>query len=112
MQQYFQISKSLQGLQRFDESNPAPATRIRFSKAFFIVFVRFSKIDVGIVVADGRNSDLKRLIEQGEVFSRIFPTNNHWSAALFPTNLERSEAFFGTTFLICYVFTGDENVAR
>ena len=33
-------------------SNPAPATRIRFSKAFFIVFVRFAMIDVGIVVAD------------------------------------------------------------
>ena len=73
MQQYFQISKSLQGLQRFvgfngllylcienlwgcaavarefhklyvAGSNPAPATRILFPKAVLMVFGRFSKI--------------------------------------------------------------------
>ena len=41
-------------------SNPAPATRFRFSKAFFIVFVRFSMIDVGIVVADVPQGDERR----------------------------------------------------
>ena len=55
MQQYFQISKSLQGLQIIDLPNPA-ATRIRFSKAVLVVFVRVSKVGVGMIGTCGQNS--------------------------------------------------------
>lgn len=55
MQQYFQISKSLQGLQIIDLPNPA-AARIRFSKAVLMVFVRFCKVDVGMIGTYGRNA--------------------------------------------------------
>ena len=56
MQQYFQISKSLQGLQIIDMPNPAPAIRSHFSKAVLMVFVRFSKVGVGTIWAYGRNT--------------------------------------------------------
>gem|GEM_PF-2002713 len=42
----------------------------------------------------------------------FFPTKNHCFAALFPTNLGYSNAFSPTSSSNCYVFTGDENVAR
>ncbi len=56
MQQYFQISKSLQGLQIIDMPNPAPAIRFHFSKTVLMVFVRFSKVGVGTIWAYGRNT--------------------------------------------------------
>jgi len=56
MQQYFQISKSLQDLQIIDMPNPAPAIRFHFSKAVLMVFVRFSKVGVGMIGTCGQNS--------------------------------------------------------
>lgn len=37
-------------------SNPAPATRIHFSKAVLMFFVRFSKVGVGTIGTYGRNT--------------------------------------------------------
>lgn len=42
----------------------------------------------------------------------FFPTTFHGFVALFPTSFRCSTAFFGTNPPICYVFMGDENVAK
>ena len=42
----------------------------------------------------------------------FFPTKNHWFTALFPTNLGCSNAFSPMNSLNCYVFIGDEKVAK
>ena len=42
----------------------------------------------------------------------FFSTTFWWFVVIFPTTFGCSTAFFGTSLLICYVFTGDEKVAK
>ena len=47
-----------------------------------------------------------------QCFPVIFPATFRVVIAIFPTTFNPSTAFFGTNPLICYIFIGDEKVAK
>ena len=111
MQHYFQISKSLQGLQLIERSSRR--NKNPFFQGHFGCFCPFFQDWCRADGIDGRsaliNSTLSNTMKYVLAF---FPTNIQWFAALFPTNFGCSNAFSSMSTSICYVFTGDEKVAK
>ena len=71
-----------------------PATKIHFSKAVLVVFVRFSKVGVGMIGICGQNSLIYNVLSSRMTWcSHFFPTKNQCFIALFPTTLGCSGTF-------------------